>query len=178
VIDGLSDNLELKARDPDPRSTLRAAIAAGATDYGTLVQRDTLYWLPAGRLKLRRQGGEAELIHCIRRGRSQPAPSRVRRCPLADPEHTAEVLDAFLGTTAVVERTRRLLVKDNVRIHLDEVDGLGSFVELEAVAPPGTRPEGQMSAINALRRALGISDDLLLPGAYVDYGSREQEAGR
>lgn len=168
MIGRTSNNLELKARDPEPRETLAAAKGIGATDYGTLIQRDTFFWLPAGRLKLRRQGVEAELIHYVRPDSAQPAPSRYRRVPLADPQQTEEHLGAYLGATVVVEKKRRLLLKDNVRIHLDEVSGLGSFVELEAVAPPGVRPEGQLSAINALRRALGISDDRLVPGAYAD----------
>jgi adenylate cyclase class IV len=169
VISHPSNNLELKARDPDPRSTLRAAIGLGATDYGSFEQRDTVYWLPAGRLKLRRQGNAAELIHYLRLNQSRPAPSQVCRAPLADPDHTAEVLEAYLGVTGVVEKTRRLLVKDNVRIHLDQVEGLGSFVELEALVPPGFRPQSQLAAINVLRRALAITDDRLLPGAYADY---------
>jgi adenylate cyclase, class 2 len=169
VIGRFSNNLELKARDPDPRGTLAAAKAIGATDYGTLTQQDTFFWLPAGRLKVRRQGTEAELIHYLRPDEAQPTPSQVRRVPLADPEHTEEQLRTSLGTLAVVEKTRRLLVKDNVRIHLDAVRSLGTYVELEAVAPPGMRPEGQLGVINALRRALGISDDRVLPGAYADY---------
>jgi adenylate cyclase class 2 len=164
-----ASNLELKAHDPDPRGTLGAARATGAMDRGILEQRDTFFWLPAGRLKLRRQGDRAELIHYLRPDRSQPTPSCYRRSALADPKHTEAQLDAYLGTTAVVVKRRRLLIKDNVRIHLDEVSGLGSFVELEAVAPPGIPPEGQLGVINALRRALGITDDRLLPGAYADY---------
>jgi adenylate cyclase class 2 len=169
VSTAVFDNLELKARDPDPTATLVAARAAGAVDRGLVEQRDVFFWLPVGRLKLRRQGDEAELIHYSRPDLTQPAPSRVRRVPLADPEHTEEQLDAYLGATVVVEKRRRLLTKDNVRIHLDDVSGLGRFVELEAVAPPGMRPEGQLGAINALRRTLGITDERLLPSAYVDY---------
>jgi adenylate cyclase class IV len=169
VIRTTFENLEIKARDPDPHETFKGAKAVGALDRGLIEQHDTFFWLPSGRLKLRRQGGDAALIYYERRDLAQPAPSHVRRVPLGDPQHTTEVLDHFLGATAVVVKTRRLLVKGNVRIHLDEVAGLGSFVELEAIAPPGMRPEWQLGTINALRRVLGITDDRLVSGAYADY---------
>lgn len=161
-------NLELKARDLNPRHTQTAARALGATDRGLVSQRDTFFWVPEGRLKLREESGTAELIHYQRADQPQATASRYWRRPIQDPEEMKEVLDRHLGVTAVVSKRRRLLVKDNVRIHLDEVEGLGAFVELEATPPPGHRPESQIDQINALRRALGISDELLVAGAYAD----------
>lgn len=164
-----SNNLELKACDPAPEETLAAARGLGANDRGTFAQRDTFFAIPVGRLKLRESDDGAELIEYERPDTHQPKPSAYRRLPVDDPDAVRELLAAELGVAAVVEKRRHLLVKDNVRIHLDEVSGLGSFVELEAVAPPGIPPEGQLGVINALRRALGITDDRLLPGAYADY---------
>lgn len=161
-------SLELKARDPDPRHTEAAARAAGAQDRGTTTQHDVFFWVPEGRLKLRIEGDRAELIHYRRAEGPQASATSYSRLPIDDPQETRQALAAHLGEIAVVAKRRRLLVKDNVRIHLDRVEGLGAFVELEALAPPGNRPEAQIDRINALRRALGISDERLVAGSYAD----------
>jgi adenylate cyclase, class 2 len=74
-----------------------------------------------------------------------------------------------LGIVAVVNKTRRLFVLGNVRIHLDRVEGLGSFIEFEAVAPPGesdlVRSEARLSD---LRRSFGILDTDLIGESYCD----------
>ncbi|HEV8152457.1 MAG TPA: class IV adenylate cyclase, partial [Solirubrobacteraceae bacterium] len=132
-------NVELKARDPDPERTLRLALAAGAEDRGVLVQRDTYFAAPRGRLKLREeQPGEAHLIAYDRRDGTEARVSRYRLARAADPGALREALDAALGTVATVAKRRRLLIREGVRIHLDEVEGLGHFVELEGVADPAS----------------------------------------
>ena len=69
----------------------------------------------------------------------------------------------------VVEKRRRLVMWRNVRIHLDDVTGLGRFVEFEAVAPGGGGLEEDRARIEQLRAALGIEDDaLLVARAYAD----------
>ena len=62
--------------------------------------------------------------------------SRYRLTRVEDPDDLRASLDAALGTLVVVDKERHLFLWDGVRIHLDTVDGLGSFVELEGVAPP------------------------------------------
>jgi hypothetical protein len=57
---------------------------------------------------------------------------------------------------------------NQVRIHLDEVSGLGSFIELEAVAPPESDLAGEYLRIAALREALGITSDRLVAASYSD----------
>ena len=130
-----SRNLELKAVDPDPPRTLRAALELGAEDRGVLLQRDTYFHAVQGRLKLREVAGEmAELIAYARSDRAEPTVSHYRIVPVADPAALGQALGDALGVRAVVEKARRLLLWRNVRIHLDRVAGLGDFVELEAVA--------------------------------------------
>ena len=68
----------------------------------------------------------------------------------------------------VVEKRRRLLVWDGVRIHLDEVEGLGSFLELEAVAGPDSDLEPERAKVERLRAELGIEDDARAPSSYSD----------
>ena len=162
-------NLELKARDPDPRRSLERAMALGAEDRGEIRQRDTYFSGARGRLKLREQApGAAELIGYERADAAEARQSSYRIVPVPDPELLREALSDALGTLVVVEKTRRLLVWEGVRIHLDEVEGLGAFVELEAMAEEGSDLSGEAARLARLRAELGIDDAALESGSYSD----------
>jgi homotetrameric cytidine deaminase len=162
-------NVELKARDPDPRRSLELALALGAEDRGQIDQRDTYFPRARGRLKLREQTpGGAELIAYRRSDASGPRPSDYRVVPVAEAEALRQALDAALGTLVVVVKRRRLLLWDEVRIHLDEVEGLGSHLELEALAAPESDLERERRKLERLRTELGIDDAALVAGSYSD----------
>jgi homotetrameric cytidine deaminase len=162
-------NLELKARDPDPERTLEAVLALGAEDRGTIDQRDTYFTRARGRLKLReQQPGGAELIAYDRADAAGPRPSDYRVVSVSDAEPLRDALDAALGTLVVVVKRRRLLLWDGVRIHLDEVEGLGSHLELEAVVAPGSDLEAERLKVERLRSELAIDDGALVAGSYCD----------
>jgi len=164
-----SRNLEIKAHDPDPPRTLDAALALGE-DRGVLEQRDTYFHAVTGRLKLRETAGEtAELISYARADLAGPKVSHYRVVAIHDPEALAAALGDALGVRGVVEKRRRLIHWRNVRIHLDEVTGLGRFVELEAVAASSGGLDAEREKVDELRRALGIADDrLLVPRGYAE----------
>src|SRR5919107_4148511 len=162
-------NVELKARDPDPARSLERCVALGAEDRGELRQRDTYFAAPRGRLKLREQEpGGAELIAYERPDRPDARESRYRLAPVADGAVLREALGAALGTTVVVAKRRRLLVWEGVRIHLDDVEGLGAFVELEGVAEPGSDLTAEAGRVARLRAELGIADEDLVATGYAD----------
>jgi homotetrameric cytidine deaminase len=162
-------NVELKARDPDPERSLRRALALGAEDHGDLRQRDTYFASPRGRLKLREQEpGGAELIVYERADAARARESRYRLVPVADPAALREALGAALGTRVVVDKRRRLLLWEGVRIHLDRVEGLGDFVELEGVAPGASDLSREAALVERLRTELEIADDALVPVGYAD----------
>jgi homotetrameric cytidine deaminase len=162
-------NIELKARDPDPRRSLERCVALGAEDRGELRQRDTYFAAPGARLKLREQDpGGAELIAYERDDAARARESRYRIAPVADPAALREALDAALGTRVVVDKRRRLFLRDGVRIHLDDVAGLGAFVELEGVAGPGSDLEAERARVAELREELGIADDAIVATGYAD----------
>lgn len=176
-------NVELKGHDPDPAATLAAALALGATDEGVLEQRDTYFAARAGRLKLREQSGGAQLIAYARADEAAARESGYHLVDVPDPAALIAALDASLGTTVVVAKRRRLLLHDGVRIHLDDVEGLGAWVELEAVVAGGTVEEAH-AKVARLREALGLTGDrivaegyaqLLEPGRMVDL-AREVRA--
>jgi adenylate cyclase class IV len=162
-------NLELKAVDPDPSATLAAALALGAEEQATLVQRDTYFHAVTGRLKLREAPPEpAQLIGYARADRSDPSVSAYEIVPVFDPAALAGVLAQTLGVRVVVEKARRLLVWRGVRIHLDRVVNLGDFVEIEAAATSPGGPAAQEPMVAELRRELAIADERLVAVGYAD----------
>ena len=164
-----SRNVELKAHDPDPARTLERALAAGAEDRGLLRQRDTYFAVPHGRLKLREEEpGGATLIAYERPDAAAERVSDYRLVPVAEPELLRDALAAAGGISAVVVKRRHLLVWETVRIHLDEVRGLGSFLELEAVAEPGSDLSRERALVARLRELLEIGDGALREGSYAD----------
>jgi homotetrameric cytidine deaminase len=163
-------NVELKARDPDPDATAARALALGAVDHGLLHQRDTYFAGRHGRLKLREQNDStSELIAYRRADATEPGESSYTRVEVADAAALGEALAAALGTVVVVRKRRRLLIWDGVRIHLDEVKDLGTFLEFEAlVAPDGSDLAAAEDKVAHLRTELAIEDDALIASGYSD----------
>lgn len=159
-------NVELKARDPDPDATLRAAVSHGATDEGVLRQRDVYFSAPDGRLKLRIERDGAQLIGYRRADEALARLSSYHLVDQPDPEGLIAALEATLGITVDVVKRRHLLLWHDVRIHLDEVDGLGRWVELEAVAPPGSDLREEHAKVSELREVLGIADEHVVAEGY------------
>jgi homotetrameric cytidine deaminase len=170
-------NVEIKARDPDPDATAARCVALGAEDRGVLIQRDTYFAVRHGRLKLREHGGGGELIAYRRGDASEPAASSFVLVPAAEPETLLEALEAALGSTVVVSKRRRLFIWENVRIHLDDVDGLGPFLELEAlVSADGSDLAAAHEKVARLRSELAIADDALISVGYSDLLLDEPDA--
>jgi homotetrameric cytidine deaminase len=159
-------NVELKARDHDPEATLAAALAHGAVDEGVLTQVDTYFATREGRLKLREEGEAATLIAYARADEAVARTSAYHLVDVPDPAVLAAALDASLGTVVVVEKLRRLLLWEDVRIHLDAVQGLGTWVELEAVAPADSDLSDEHRKVAELRAVLGIGDEDVVATGY------------
>jgi homotetrameric cytidine deaminase len=171
-------NVELKTRDADPEATLRRALELGASDEGVLRQRDTYFGRARGRLKLREQeGGQgpvAQLIAYERPDDEHARTSDYRIAEVADPDALREALDAALGTRVVVDKRRHLLLYENVRIHLDDVEGLGAFVELEGVAAPDSDLARERELVDRLRGDLALGEPV--PVSYSDLLLDEPQA--
>src|SRR3954449_2094418 len=171
-------NVELKARDPDPERSLERCVALGAEDRGELRQRDTYFAARRGRLKLREQEpGAAELIAYERADEAQARESRYRIPPVREPEALREALDAALGTVVVVDKRRRLFLWQGVRIHLDRVEGLGAFVELEGVAADGSDLAREGELVERLRAVLDIAPEAIEATGYADLLTATGGAG-
>lgn len=163
-------NIELKARCRDRIAAANAARGLGARDAGLLVQTDTYFHVPNGRLKLREtEGKPAELIWYVRPNETSFPGSDYYVLPIPEPIATKAALSAALGIRGVVAKRRELLLWHNVRIHLDEVDRLGSFLEFEAVVGGDDADEATSHArLAELARSLDVRDEERIAVSYSD----------
>jgi predicted adenylyl cyclase CyaB len=162
-------NVELKARDSDHTRSLATCTDIGAESQGVLLQRDTYFQAPRGRLKLREQeGARPHLIAYERPDGAGARESRYRIIEINQPEELKAALHGTLGTKVVVAKERRLFFWEGVRIHLDRVAGLGDFIEFEAVAAAGSDLSREEARVMALRRSFEIDEADLVAGSYCD----------
>lgn len=163
-------NLELKARCADLDAANARCLELGASEEGVLLQRDTYFTARSGRLKLREDPVRgAELIAYRRPDDPKVTESSYLLAPVITPGEMRGALSAALGDPlVVVSKRRRLFLWEGVRIHLDTVDGLGTFIELEAVLPDAGDTAAAQAKIVRLRHELRIGDDDLMGGGYAD----------
>lgn len=168
-------NLELKVRVVDLGDVLARARGLGARDEGTRRDVDTYFAVPQGRLKLRQTEGRpgGTLIAYRRADAPGSRHSHYRLVEVADAAGLLAALGTALGVRAVVVKERRLFVHGATRIHLDRVEGLGSFVELETVLT--TQTEAEATAEHELaKQALGLDAAEPVPVSYVDLLERHR----
>lgn len=162
-------NIELKARDPDASSSLEVCRALGAEDHGEIAQRDTYFEVSNGGLKLREEDpGRPHLIQFERASEPQQRESRYRIIEVDDAGTLIAALADALGVRVVVAKRRHLFLWRNVRIHLDRVEGLGDFIEMEAVAPPDSDLTNEHELVTSLRTPLRINDERLVGLGYAE----------
>jgi len=162
-------NIEIKARLRDDGRRVRELAGALATEAPTSMrQEDTFFHTPRGRLKLRvPTPGSAELIYYERADDSGPRRSIYFAAPVADAAALRHVLEGALGVRGVVRKTRELFLVHDTRIHIDDVEGIGRFLELEVMSS-GTDDAAGRARCHELMRALGVDESDLVERAYID----------
>jgi adenylate cyclase class IV len=165
----MARNIEIKARIGSVEALLPRAQAVAGGEPQRIAQDDTFFPVPQGRLKLRQfEDGSAELIHYHRADSAEAKASDYVRVPVPDPAALREALSRALGLLGRVRKQRLLLLAGATRIHIDRVEGLGDFMELEVVLAPGqSDAEGQHIA-DALMAELGLAHAERVAGAYMD----------
>jgi predicted adenylyl cyclase CyaB len=161
-------NVEIKARCAD-LAALRARVERIATArVGVDHQRDTYFRTRAGRLKLRESSlSGGQLIPYLRPDAAGPRRADYRVIPVPDPEATRRLLADLLGVHREVRKRREIFLVENVRVHLDEVEGLGAFLELEAVFDGSAEAEpAERARVDRLLAELGIREADLVPTSY------------
>ncbi len=164
-------NVEIKAR-LRPRQLIEIrdkALALSSESIETLQQTDTFYQAGDQRLKLREfDNGTAELIAYSRPDQPGPKLSSYIKHSCSNPESLHKALCLSLGVRGQVCKTRQVIMIGQTRVHLDQVEGLGEYLELEVVLVNGQSvAEGERIA-HALLGKLGVEPGALLEGAYID----------
>jgi predicted adenylyl cyclase CyaB len=168
-VTGAARNVEIKARIESVQALLPRAQAIAGSPAQTIRQDDTFFACAHGRLKLRDFGdGHGELIQYQRADAAGPKTSTYVRSPTASPATLRDALARGLGQIGRVRKQRLLLLAGRTRIHLDRVEGLGDFLELEVVLADGEDEAAGLAEAHALMQRLGIAPAQLVRGAYLD----------
>jgi adenylate cyclase class 2 len=130
-------NVEFKARCSDRRRVEEILVSKHAKFIGEDHQMDTYFHVTHGRLKLREGNIEHALIHYNRKNIAGAKQSDIILYQHAPDPSLKEMLTQALGIKAIVRKRRKIYFIDNVKFHLDEVDGLGEFIEVEAIDKTG-----------------------------------------
>jgi predicted adenylyl cyclase CyaB len=162
-------NVEIKARVASIDAVLPRARVLAPHDAEPIAQDDTFFRVPHGRLKLREfADGRAELIHYHRADTPDAKLSDYRRVAVPDAAALREALQRALGTLGRVRKRRWLLLVGQTRIHLDRVEGLGDFVELEVVLRDEQSEHEGVRIADMLMHELGLQQAERIAGAYLD----------
>ena len=171
----MPSNIEIKAHAPDPARKRELAERLAGTPPTILHHEDTFFPCAHGRLKLRQLADDhGELIAYQRADVPGTKQSDYLLSRTDSPAELRAVLARALGTAVVVTKTRRLYLVGQTRVHLDEVDGLGSFLELEVVLADGQPPDEGHRIAREIMAALEVSDADLIDLAYADLLARQQ----
>ena len=164
----MPSNIEIKSRAWNFEQIKARAETMSDTPVQVIPQEDTFFNTSQGRLKLRLLRDHAELIYYTRPDQEGPKRSDYHITRSSDPENLKCVLELAYGIRGVVKKTRYLYLVGQTRLHLDDVEGLGQFMELEVVLEEGQSDlEGQKIAED-LMSALGVERTDLIDGAYMD----------
>jgi len=160
-------NIELKAHLPNMAEAEKACNKMEATFELNITQIDTYFKIPNGRLKLREcSPGNNELIHYHRADVADTKASEYS-IVLVDAA-IKEQLTQALGLLIVVDKVRGLWLWKNVRIHLDTVEGLGTFIEFEAVLSDEHDDADGHQKLNWLQKEFNILQEHIIDVSYSD----------
>jgi len=162
-------NVEIKARISNFEEV--ACLAAALADHGPteIAQDDTFFFCGNGRLKLREfTPHQGELIFYRRADQAGPRESFHVRAATTEPARLRQALTLAYGASGRVIKQRRLFLLGRTRIHLDQVRGLGSFLELEVVLEEAEPADRGAREAEKIMQQLGIASSQWIEGAYVD----------
>lgn len=162
-------NIEIKARCLQTARIHTILKERGADFKGIDHQIDTYFKVNHGRLKMREGNIENALIHYHRPDQAGPKKSEVLLYHSNPELGLKDVLAAANGILCVVDKKRAIYFIENVKFHLDEVEKLGSFVEIEAIDKDGSFDEQQLlQQCNSYLKLFSIQEKDLIDQSYSD----------
>ena len=165
----MARNIEIKANVADPQLLREKVLRLADAEPMIITQTDTYFTVPNGRLKLRRFADRsAELIYYQRENVNGPNISTYDRVDVTEPDRLSDLLKQAIGVCGEIRKTRELWMIGQTRVHLDDVEDLGHFVELEvALGDDQSQAEGEQIA-GHLMEQLMIAKEHLVAQAYID----------
>uniref|UniRef100_W5NJ96 Si:ch211-156b7.4 n=1 Tax=Lepisosteus oculatus TaxID=7918 RepID=W5NJ96_LEPOC len=165
----MPSNVEIKAAVHDLEQLIQKAKLLSNSEGTTILQQDTFFSVPNGRLKLRNlMNGTGQLIFYERPDVDGPKLSNYSISVTNDPDGLKKVLSDALGVKGTVKKERHLYMVGQTRVHVDTVEGLGHFMELEVVLNDGQTEEEGEAIAHKLMNELGVRKEDLIVGAYMD----------
>ncbi len=162
-------NIEIKARARNFPDLARRAEELSDSPAQLIPQEDTFFNTARGRLKLRQLSPDrGQLVYYERKDASGPKRSDYLLAETTNPSALKAALTAALGVRGVIRKKRTLYLAGQTRIHLDEVEGLGNFMELEVVLRPEQSDAEGQAIVSDLMKRLGVQEQDLIEGAYMD----------
>ncbi len=162
-------NIEIKARTNNSKVIRQWLLDNNADFKGIDEQTDIYFNVPNGRLKLREGNIENNLIYYERKNQAGPKQSDFNLLPVENPAALKEVLSAALGIKVIVKKKREIYFIGNVKFHIDQIEGLGDFVEIEASNKSKDIPVEQLrEQCDYYMHAFGIHDADLIDVSYSD----------
>lgn len=166
-------NIEIKAGISDRKKIEERVREIADSGPEIIDQDDTFFHSQTGRLKLRKfSGSRGELIFYVRPPSAAPSPCRYILAPTSAPDDLIRCLAESNGIRGAVRKRRILYMKGQTRIHLDTVEDLGEFLELEVVLRPEQETSEGIRIAHELLEQLDIAADQLIEGAYIDLLTR------
>lgn len=160
-------NFEFKARLRDEKRIRAMLRQLRARFVGTDRQVDTYFSVPAGRLKLREGRIENSLIFYKRSNARRARPAQVELMLLPRRNSVRKILASAVGVLAVVKKRREIYFVGNVKVHLDQVRGLGKFLEVEAISRTGNI-RGTRQQAQRFKKLFEVSTEDIVPESYSD----------
>ena len=165
----MARNIEIKAKIPDLAAIRSKAAALAAGPAQIISQTDTFFVVSKGRLKVRAfSDGSGELISYERANQQGPKESIYTRVACQDARALSEALGSVLPVRGIVAKQREVFLVGRTRVHLDQVETLGCFVELEVVLGFAESVESGHREAHDLLSALHIPERALVAEAYID----------
>lgn len=166
----MSTNTEIKARLKNPEFARRAAEKLSDTPLQIIKQEDVFYHVPQGNLKLRfLSETSAQLVAYDREDlQNGIKASNYVIFPTDKPQLLKKILSLSLPVRGVVKKIRHLYMVRNTRVHIDEVEGLGTFLEFEVVLQNGQTHEEGQAIVDDLMKKFQITKEDLIDVKYMD----------
>lgn len=175
----MNRNIELKARFPNLEAGHQTVQRLRALLHAVERQRDSYFRVTSGRLKLRerwsfdstgllQQPRHSQLIWYQRPDTTQARASEYSLVVVENGEELRELLKESLGVVATIDKLRTVYLHNNVRIHLDQVNGLGSFLEFEAIVDESCDEVAARLKLERLFSEFQLTSDSVIAGSYSD----------